>query len=158
MPTSPEIINLTHDILKAATGLAEIKNWNKANGLVTMAAPGCSIGLEREIYESYTRDQDEATANVSILIWVKNIDPAAGEEKVRLLAQEARLVLAEDYSLNGAAATSYVHGIVFTTAEGQKSLLLHLAEIDFRVTYYSSRSRTGSPTPIDQVNNDVGAE
>lgn len=156
MPTSPEIINQVHDILKLASGLAEIKSWNKANGLVTMIAPGCSIGLERETYESYTRDQDEATANVSILIWVKNTDPAAGEKKVRALAQEARLVLAENYSLNGAAASSYVSGIVYSTAEAQKSLLLHLAEIDFRVTYYSARSHSASPAPINQINNDVG--
>lgn len=156
MPTSPEIIDLVHDILKLASGLAEIKSWNKANGLVTMVAPGCSIGLERELYDSYTRDQDEATAHVSILFWVKNIDQAAGEKQVRALAQEARLVLAENYSLNGAAASSYVNGVVYTTAEAQKSLILHLAEIDFRVIYYSARSRSVSPAPIDQINNDVG--
>lgn len=151
MPTAPEIIDLVHDILKGAPGLAGIKDWNKANGLITLAAPGCSIGLEKENFEPYARDKDEATANLSILFWVKNIDPADGEAEVRALAQEARLVLTENRTLGGAAADSYVHGILYTTAEGGKSLILHLAEIDFRVRYYSPRARAEEPVPIEQI-------
>lgn len=154
--STPEIIDLVHDTLKAAPELAGIRDWNKANGLVTMAAPGCSIGLEREVYEPYTGEQDEVTAHLSIIVWVKNIDPAAGEAEVRALAQEVRMVLTENRTLGGAAADGYVNGILYTTAEGGKNLLLHLAEIDYRVRYYSPRFRVEAVSPIENINHDVG--
>lgn len=155
MPAPPEIIDLVHDVLRTAAGLAEVREWNKASGLVTMAAPGCSVGLEDEKFEAYTRELDEATAYLSILIWVKNPDPAAGEAKARALAQEARLALIKNRTLGGGAADSYVHGIRYTTAEGGKSLILHLAEIDFRVRYYSPRAQAEDSIPVEQVDHQV---
>jgi len=153
-----EIVDLVNDVLCAAPGLAKIKDWNKANGLVTVAAPGCSIGLEKDDYAEYTREKDEAIAFLSILFWIKNVDPASGEAQVRALAQEARQVLIDNRTLSGAAANSYVHGIRYTTAEGGKSLILHLAEMDYRVKYYSSRIRPETPAPIEQINNQVSGE
>lgn len=158
MPTSPEIIDLVHDILKNAPSLAGVKEWNKANSLVTLIAPGCSIGLEEEVFTPNTRDNDEVTASLSILFWSKNIDQAAGEAEVRALAQEARLVLTVNRTLGGIADDSYVHGIRYATADGGKSVMLHLAEINYKVTYYCDRFMPESGTPIEDINHDVGAE
>lgn len=158
MPASPEIINQVHDLLKNAPGLAGIKEWHKANSLVTLLAPGCSIGLEEEVFEAFTRDQDEVTASLSILFWSKNIDQAAGEDEVRALAQEARLVLTTNRTLGGMADDSYVNGIKYATADGGKSVLLHLAEINYKVTYYADRFITEEGTPINTLDHDVGAE
>lgn len=157
MPVSPEVIDLVCDILRAAPGLAGLKEFNKANGLVSLAASGCSVGLERETFEPYTKDQDEATATLRILIWTKHRNPAEGEALARAWAQEARLALTENRTLGGAAADSYVYGILYTTAEGDaQNPLLHLAELDYRVRYYSPRARAEEAVPIEQVNNDVG--
>ena len=158
MPTSPEIIDLVHDVLKNAPGLAGVKEWNKANSLVTLAAPGCSIGLDEEKFEAYSRDQDEATARLSILFWSKNIDQAAGEAEVRELAQQARLALTANRTLGGAVDDSFVEGIRYATADGGKSILLHLAEVSYRVTYYTDRFIAEAETPIEQLDHDVGAE
>lgn len=158
MPTSPEIIELVHDILKNDLGLSEIKEWNKATGLLTLASPGGSIGLEEEKFEEYTKEQDLATANLSILIWTKNADPVAGEAEVRSLAQAVRLALVTNRTLGGAADDSFVLGIRYATAEGGKSLMLHLAEVDYRVNYYADRLPAENGIPIETVNHELEAE
>lgn len=142
---SPRIIELIYNLLSNATALAMVKVWNKANSLVTLESPGGSIGLNKEVYESYDRDQDEATAHISIVLWVKNADPAAGEAEVRDLAQRVRHVLISDRCFGGAVEDSFIHGIEYATADGGKSLLLHLTELDFRVTYMARR-----PEPEDE--------
>jgi hypothetical protein len=153
--TSPEIIDLVHDILSSASELASIKKWNKANSLLTLVSPGGSIGIEKETYEAYTREYDEATAYLNILIWTKNADPVDGEAEVRELAQAARLVLVHNRTLGGAVDDSYVHGINYATADGGKSLLLHLAELDFRVTYYADRQSGEEIPTVGSIAHDV---
>lgn len=145
--TSPELLEVLHDILATAPTLEEVKEWNKANSLMTLASPGGSIGLEKEEFEPYTRDEDEATAFISIVLWVKHPDPVEGEAAVRNLAQKARGILVRNYTLNGAAETSTVKNIRYATADGGKSLLLHLAEIDLRVIYMVSRIQDDSNLP-----------
>jgi len=153
--TSPEIIDLAHEILSTAPELAEIQEWNKANSLVTLAPKGGSAGIEKEIFEPYTRDYDEATAYMSIVLWTKNADPVDGEAEVRELAQAARLVLVHNRTLDGAVDDSYVHGINYATADGGKSLLLHLAELDFRVTYYADRQSEEEIPTVGSIAHDV---
>ena len=136
---SPQVIKLVHNIVSSSPKLAGVKEWNQANSLLTLASPGGSIGVEKEVFEAYTRDDDEATAYMSIVIWVKNADPVAGEAAVRALAQAARAVLNQNRTLAGAVADSFVYSITYATADGGKSLLLHLAELDYRVTYYAAR-------------------
>lgn len=154
--TSPVIIDAVHDLLKADPDLATIAEWLKANGLITMKAPGCSIGLEKEDFEDYDREKDEVTAYLSILLWVKNNDAPTGEADVRALAQTARGVLLENRCLGGIAAGTSIPDIRYATADGGKSVLLHIAEIDCRVKYYALRQRPVPPAPIEQVNNDIG--
>lgn len=156
MPTSPEIINQVHDILKNAPALAGVKEWHKANSLVTLLSPGISIGLEEEKFEPYTRDLDEVNASINVVLWKKNNDPVVGEAEVRALAQQARLILTENRTLGGLADDSFVQDISYATADGGKSLLLHLAELNYRVTYYSDRFETETATPVEQVNSDLG--
>ncbi len=158
MPSSPKIIDLVHDTLKQAPALAGIKDWNKANSLLTLASPGVSIGIEKEVFEPYTREEDEATANLNILLWVKNMDPVAGEAEVRALAQQVRMVLVNDRTLGGAADDSFVRGIDYATADGGKSIILHLAEIDYRVKYYAERSLPEQNIPVAKVQADVHVE
>lgn len=155
MPTSPEIINLVYDILKQAPALAQIKEWNKANSLLTLASPGGSIGIQKEIYDAYTREEDEVTARLSILLWVKNIQPAAGEAEVRALAQTVRQVLVNNRTLGGLADDSYVNSIEYATADGGKSILLHLAEIDFQVRYYSDRLAIEQVPPVERIQSEL---
>ncbi len=154
MTTSPEIIDLIHDVLSAAAELSEVKEWIKANSLVTLASPGGSIGIEKDIYDTYDREMDEVTAHMNILVWVKNPDAVAGEAAVRGLAQTVRYILLKNHNLGGAADESHVHTINYATADGGKSNLMHLAELDYRVTYYAERhveddADTPAATTID---------
>lgn len=136
---TPEVIDLLYDILSTAPELAEIREWNKAMSLLTLASPGGSIGVEKEVFTPYTREEDEVTAHMSIVVWVKHPDPVAGEAAVRDLAQAIRMVLIQNRTLGGAVDDSFVYEIDYATADGGKSLLLHLAELDYRVTYYADR-------------------
>jgi len=137
--TTPEVIDLLYEILSTAPELAAIREWNKAMSLLTLASPGGSIGVEKEVFTPYTREEDEVTAHMSIVVWVKHPDPVAGEAAVRDLAQAIRMVLIQNRTLGGAVDDSFVYEIDYATADGGKSLLLHLAELDYRVTYYADR-------------------
>ncbi len=139
MTTSPEIIDLVYEVLSTAPELTEIREWKKANSLLTLASTGGSIGIEKEVYDVYDRDMDEVTAYMNILVWVKNTDPVAGEAAVRDLAQAVRNILTQQHNLGGAADEGFVHEINYATADGGKSLLVHLAELDFRLKYYTER-------------------
>lgn len=155
---SPEVIDLVHDMLRNSPELAEITEWKKATGLITLKAPGCSVGVDKEEFTEYTRDLDEVTAFMRIVMWVKNVDPVAGEARVRQYAQDCRLILAAGRTLGGAVDDSFVKNIEYATAEADKTMIQHIAEIDFRVTYYSERFKAETGTPVDNINNDVGAE
>lgn len=154
---SPEVIDLVHDLLKSSQLLADIKDWKKATGLITLIAPGCSIGIDKEDFEEYDRDRDEVTAHMRITIWDKNHDPVAGEASIRRFAQAARLILTNDRTLGGQVDESFVRGIEYATAEGDKSLIQHIVEIDYRVTYYSDRQIEEIVPAVDAVDNDLSA-
>jgi len=150
--TSPEVIDLVHGILSSAPELTEILEWNKANSLVTLASPGGSIGIEKEAFEAYTRDEDQATAFISIVLWVKNPDPVEGEAKTRMLAQAVRQALIRNRTLGGKVDDSIVYGINYATADGGKSVLLHLAELDYRVQYMAQRpENVGEAAVIETI-------
>lgn len=153
-----EIIDLVHDTLRASPELSGIREWNKANSLVTLAAPGCSIGIDEEKFTAYTRDEDEVTASLNIVFWVKHADPVSGEAEVRALAQAARKVLTINRTLGGAVDDSYVGRIRYATADGGKSLLLHLAEVEYQVTYYAGRFTAEDVPVIETYNRDMQAE
>lgn len=152
--TTPEVIDLIHNLLSTAPEMAEIREWNKAMSLVTLASPGGSIGVEKEVFTPYTREKDEVTAHMSVVVWVKNADPVAGEAAVRDLAQAARMILVNGRTLGGAVDDSFVYSINYATADGGKSLLLHLAELDYRVTYYAERTAPPSVPTVADVNHD----
>jgi|GEM_PF-1387384 len=154
MALSPEILDLVFGLLSNSPDLNGMKEWNEANSLVTLATPGGSTGIEKETFEPYDLDMDEAVAYINIVLWTKNADQVAGEAEVRLLAQTVRKVLIKNRNLGGAAADSFVHGISYATANGGKSILLHLAELDYRVTYYADRfTEDDADAPVvDTVN------
>lgn len=152
--TTPEVIDLLYDILSAAPELAEIREWNKAMSLLTLASPGGSIGVEKEVFSPYTREEDEVTAHLSIVVWVKHPDPVAGEAAVRNLAQAIRRVFINNRTLDGAVDDSFIHEINYATADGGKSLLLHLAELDYRVTYYAERIYPTAVPTVATVNHE----
>ena len=152
--TAPEIIDLVHEILNTAPELAEIQNWNKANSLLTLAPVGGSIGVEKEVFNPYTRDYDEAVAHMNILVWVKNADAVAGEAAIRSLAQVVRSVLIENRTLGGMVDDSFIYDITYATADGGKSLLLHLAELNYQVTYYAERLSPAIEPTVATVNNE----
>ncbi|GBF34141.1 hypothetical protein DCCM_3253 [Desulfocucumis palustris] len=150
----PELIDLVHDILRDSTELSEIKDWKKVTGLITLKAPGCSIGIDKEEFDEYTRDLDEVTAHMRLVLWVKHTDPIVGEAQIRLYAQACRLILTSSRTLGGAVDDSFVKSIEYATADAEKSLIQHLAEIDYRVTYYSERTLPEELNPVESVNND----
>ncbi|TEB09306.1 hypothetical protein [Pelotomaculum propionicicum] len=152
-----EIVDLVHDLLKADDNLAELVDWKKANGLVSLATSGCSVGLDEEGFNEYTRDKDETVGSVRILIWVKMVDPVTAEAKIRKQAKAARQVLVKNRTLGGAVANSYLNKIFYATADAGKNLILHMADLDFQVKYYSPRTWPETQ-PIEHINNDIGTE
>lgn len=158
MSDEVEVVDLVHDLLRADDSLAELVDWKKANGLVTLAPSGCSVGIDDEEYTEYTRDKDETDGSVRILVWVKMLDPVAAEAKLRKLAKAARKVLIKNRTLGGAVANSYVEKIYYATADAGKNLILHMADLDFKVKYYSPRIWPEAPAPIETISNDVGRE
>lgn len=155
---SPEVINLVHDILKNFPLLSEITEWKKITGLITLKAPGCSIGVDKEEFNEYTRDSDEVTAYMRITLWVKNPDPVVGEAKIRKFAQDCRRILASNRTLGGSVDDSFVKNIEYATAQADNTLIQHIAEIDYRITYYSDRFMAEEGTPVENINNDVDVE
>jgi hypothetical protein len=141
-----DIVSLLHDYLKADPVFAEIKDWNKANGFISLKDSGISLGIDRERYESGNREYDYCTAAIKIYCWYKHKDQALGEKKIRELAHEIRLSLTEDESrtLNGEVIGGFVSGIEYLTTDAGNSLLLHIAEITYEVEYQEDRMR-----PID---------
>jgi len=51
-----------------------------------------------------------------------------------------------------------VKNIEYATAQADNTLIQHIAEIDYRITYYSDRFMAEEGTPVESINNDVDVE
>jgi hypothetical protein len=155
-----DIVTLLHDYLKADPVFVEIKDWNKANGFISLKDSGISIGIKNERYESYNRESDECTVNVNIFCWIKHKDQATGEKLIRDLAHEIRLSLTEDEgrTLSGEVIGGFVSGIEYLTTEASDSLLLHIAEITYEVQYQEDRMRPEDVPTVLSLSHDVQLE
>ena len=150
----PKVIELIFDRLKNAPELAGIAAWQKATGLVTAQTPGCSVGADKDNFAVYTRDWDKVEAQARITFWVISADPVAGEAEVRQLARDCRFVLASDRTFGGAVDDSFVKSVEFVRVEGVESFTL-MAQVDFRVTYYSPRVTADAVNPVEQLAHDL---
>lgn len=155
-----DVLSILHDYLKAHPSLSDLKDWNKANGFISLKDSGLSLGIENEQYEDENRDYDKCTTKVNIFVWIKNKDQAIGEQKVRELAHAVRLILNQDdvRTLNGEAIGGFVKHIQYLTTEAQHSLLLHIAEITYEVEYEEYRLFTEEVSTVQTVNNESEIE
>ncbi|WCK53840.1 hypothetical protein PP175_21360 [Aneurinibacillus sp. Ricciae_BoGa-3] len=153
-------MDLIYDHLKSDPAFSEVKDWNKANGFISLKDSGISLGIPKEKYESLNRDEDTNNTTVMIVCWLKNKDQAIGEKLIRQLAKEIRLSLGSDDGrlLNGGVIGGFVSEINYLTTEAQNSLLLHLAEITYEVEYYESRMRPEQANTVLSISNDIDIE
>lgn len=147
-----EIINKTIEILKSSVFLDDVREWHCINGLVPSKYRTISIGCEDMKFTDYTQDQDECNAVLKIYASLDNRELSSngrkkeedrleyGERAIQGLAENIRLVLVENYTLDGIVDVSNVEGIEFTTSDD--CVDLHIAIISLGVKFYAERSRT----------------
>lgn len=142
IPEAVDIVTPIHDFLKEDPVLADIKDWNKANGFISTKPTGISLGIAKERYDSSSRDGDYCTAHMNLFCWIRNKDQAAGEADLRNLAHYIRKSLSGDNerSLNGNIVGCFVSDIDYITADATQGLLLHIAEMKIEVDYYEERN------------------
>lgn len=143
------IIDKITDILKKEPSLANVVNWHKINGLIPGTKRTVSVGCDDEDYTEYTRSLDEGLAKIKIYASLENRELSAnnrrteehrleyGERCIRQLAQNIRLCLVANHTLDGAADTSYIPKIEYVTADEHNDL--HIAVISFEVKFYATR-------------------
>jgi hypothetical protein len=153
---TPDIVTAVLKTLRAEPSLAAIQEWQAVNGLITLKAPGLSVGLEKEVFTPDTREADAAAATLRIAVWAREKDPAAGEALVRDLAHAVRYCLNEHRTLGGLVDGGYVTQIEYLTADAGQGLLLHLAEISYEVEYPAERVRKKTYPAVESVSADIG--
>lgn len=151
-----DIVNAVLNVLKSDPALAQIQEWQPVNGLITLKAPGVSVGIEKEGFAPDTRAEDAASATLKVVAWVKDKDPAKGEAAARELAHTIRYCLNENRTLGGLVDGGFVSQIEYLTAEANQGLLLHLAEITYEVQYSAKRLRQTTYPAVDHVNAEIG--
>jgi hypothetical protein len=153
-------VDLIYDYLQADTSFSGVKDWNKANGFISLKDSGISLGIPKEKYESLNREEDSNNTTVMIVCWLKNKDQATGEKLIRQLAKEIRLSLAtnEGRTLGGQVIGGFVSDINYLTTDAGNSLLLHIAEITYEVEYYESRMRPQQVSTVLSISNDIDIE
>ncbi|RJQ26328.1 MAG: hypothetical protein C4589_09840 [Peptococcaceae bacterium] len=140
-----EIMNKIVELLEAYPGLGSVKKWHKVDGMIPAVHPCGSVNPVQEDFEQITRDKDESTVRFAIFVYLQHASPETGEQQVRELAHSVRLALTADNDnrrLAGVGGTtdSYVYSIKYMTIDASSTLLLHAAEIDYRVKYDSFRT------------------
>ncbi|GMB00922.1 hypothetical protein [Pelosinus sp. IPA-1] len=143
------IIDKTSELLKKEPSLANVVNWHKINGLVPGQKRTVSVGCDDEDYNEYTRSLDEGIVKLKIYASLDNRELSAnsrrteehrleyGERCIRQFANNIRLCLVSNHSLDGVADTSFVPKIEYVTADEHRDL--HIAVISFEVKFYATR-------------------
>jgi len=140
-----EILNKIVELLEVYPGLSSVKKWHKVDGMIPAVHPCGSVSPIQENFEQITRDKDESTGRFAIFVYLQHVNPEAGEEQIRELAHNIRLALTADNDnrrLAGVGGTtdSYIYSIKYMTIDASATLLLHAAEVDYRVKYGSFRT------------------
>lgn len=143
------ILDKITDILKKEPSLANVVNWHKINGLIPGTKRTVSVGCDDEDYTEYTRNLDEGLVKIKIYASVDNRELLAnnrrteehrleyGERCIRQFANNIRLCLVANHTLDGATDTSYIPKIEYVTADEYKDL--HIAVISFEAKFYATR-------------------
>lgn len=152
-----QVIEKTVEILKRAESLADVKEWRCINGLVPNKYREISVGCDDLRYEEYSQSLDECSATLKIYASLENRELSVigrkqdedrleyGERAIREMAENIRLVLVQNYTLDGVIDVSSVDQIEFVTADDHVDL--HIAVISFAVKYYAERQeRPNGPT------------
>lgn len=140
-----EILNKIVKLLEAHPGLSTVKKWHKVDGMIPAVHPSGSVSPVQEDFEQVTRDKDESTVRFAIFVYLQHVNPETGEQQIRELAHNVRLALTannDNRRLDGVGGTtdSYIYSIKYMTIDASSTLLLHAAEIDYRVKYDSFRT------------------
>ena len=144
-----QIIDKVVEILKREPSLANVKQWQKINGLIPGKARTISVGCDDEDYSEYTSSLDEGKASIKIYAALENRELAAGdrrddeqrleygERQIQTFARNIRQCLVANYTLDGLIDSSFVRRTQYVTADEHKDL--HIAVISFDVTFYAER-------------------
>jgi len=146
-----EIVDATIAVLQADENIAaEVREWHKVNGLVTLPCTTVSVGCDDIDLAEYDRNRDEAMVHLKIFAGITDIDPERGELAIQRLALMLRGALVAEHSLKGAAATSFVRRIEFVYADDAEDL--HGAVLSFDVKCYALRRKTVPAPPVEKLN------
>ena len=108
-----QVIEKTIEILKLAEALADVKEWRCINGLVPSKFRTVSVGCDDLRYEEYSQSLDECSATLKIYASLDNRELPMmgrkadedrleyGERAIREFAENIRMVLVENYTLDG---------------------------------------------------------
>jgi len=141
-----DILNAVVADMQADVALAEVTSYHKVEGMVPGLKPTISVWVPKQKFTEYTNDEDECNAEIHIGVSVHDMQPERGEQHVRTLAKEIRLLLtADDHTLGGLIDDSFLSEWEFESIKPDQTLMLHLGEAVWQVKYYEPRNRTVTP-------------
>lgn len=146
-----EIIEKTVETLKKDLSMRNVCEWRKINGLVPSRERAVSVGCDDLHCTEYSQSLDECAAVLKIYASLDNRELIFdgrkadedrleyGERAIREFAENIRMILTDDYTLNGLIDASTIEKIEFVTADAHEDL--HIAVLSFDVKYYADRSK-----------------
>jgi hypothetical protein len=155
------VVDKTISTLQSTPALRFVKEWHKVNGFIPSKNPAISVGFDSEHYEEYTQNLDKCTAKLNIFATLDNRALAPndrqknedrleyGERSIRKMARIIRRCLTGNYSLGGAADSSFPPKIEYLTAEGYEDL--HAAVITLDVEVFVARKDAGDYPTIATI-------
>jgi len=130
--------------LQADQGLSSIKKWHKVDGMIPSVHPSGSVSVSEEGFDEVTVDKDDTTAQLTIYVYLQHANPETGEAQVRTLAHTVRACLTAlpNRTLNGLVSDGHVKKIKYMTVDASETMLLHAAEITYKVQYFCTKRLT----------------
>lgn len=146
------IMDALIDGFKADVKLSDIKNYHKVEKTLPEMSSSISVWVPKQRFKEYDRYYDEVTAEVHLCISINDLNAESGGQQVRILAEEIRLLLADEMKLlGGLIDNSFLHEFNFSSTEISKELFVHLGEAIMEVTYYAGRFRNETDETADEV-------
>lgn len=152
-----DILNAIIAALQADTLLPEtFGTYNKVQGMIPGLDPTVSLWVPEQKFKDYDNDYDEVDAEIHIGIALQDIDAESGEQRIRALAEEIRLLLTADQrTLGGLIDDSFLSDWKFDTYQANETEQLHLGEAMWNAKYYAPRSRApASGDSMDEMDFD----
>jgi hypothetical protein len=147
-----DILDALIAAMETDTNLSEIKKYNKVEGMLAGMSSTVSIWVPQQKFSEYDSNMDEVELEIHIGVSIHDIDVERGEERIRALAEEIRLLLVSDQeTLGGLIDSSFFTKWDFASVSTEKQLMLHLAEGIWEVKYYDSRIRDISSEQTDEI-------